>query len=268
MTQSQAHSPAQLRARFLGLLSSGGLTTRYLPIFDLRQRRMEALEAEIWCDSPDQADCDGTEIAASAARLGLLAELDDWWLPAVLTDVQQLHSKQNPPQVLMRLHNVEDYEQLRRRMGDCRELLLREKPILLIDETGLNRGGDPLVEVLAELGGQGYRLAIDRFGLGHTSYRQLLRLPLSWVKLDPALVVGALVREADGTQIYNIVNLAHSLNIRVIAGNIQSEEQFWLMCNVGCDFGEGEAFLAALPIHSFADMLAEAPRQRGRRVLG
>jgi EAL domain-containing protein (putative c-di-GMP-specific phosphodiesterase class I) len=198
----------------------------------------------------------------------MLAELDDWWLPAVLTDIQRLNNKLNPPQVLMRLHNVDDYQRLGDRIQDCGELQLKQKPILLLDEAGLNRGGDPLVEVLAGLGEQGYRLALDRFGLGNTSYRRLLRLPLAWVKLDPTLVDGALIREADGTLIYNIVNLAHSLNIRVIAANIGSKELFWLMCNVGCDLGEGEAFMPAQPIQSFVEMLAEMPSQRIRRVLG
>ncbi len=93
--------------------------------------------------------------------------------------------------------------------------------------------------VLEELKGAGLRIAIDDFGVGHSSFRYLAELPFDVIKIDRSfLMLGE--KDKRGNQIIEtMISLAHNMQKEVVMEGIETEEQLNLLTGLGCDYGQG-----------------------------
>ncbi len=104
--------------------------------------------------------------------------------------------------------------------------------------------GDPKVanQVLSELKEVGVSLAIDDFGIGHSSLSRLKHLPVNTLKIDRSFIA-QLGNEAAGVAIVRtIILLAHAIGLRVIAEGVENEAQIYLLKELGCDLAQGYYF--------------------------
>jgi diguanylate cyclase (GGDEF)-like protein/PAS domain S-box-containing protein len=110
---------------------------------------------------------------------------------------------------------------------------------------------DPgIAAALDRLHAAGTRIALDDFGTGYSSLVHLKRFPVDILKIDRSFV-SDLEGESENTTIARaIVNLAHSLGMRVVAEGIESEAQFARLQALGCDFGQG--YLIGAPVSADA----------------
>jgi EAL domain-containing protein (putative c-di-GMP-specific phosphodiesterase class I) len=99
-------------------------------------------------------------------------------------------------------------------------------------------------ERLRELG---VHVSIDDFGTGHSSLALLRRLPAAELKIDRAFVTD-LGRSADASAVVKaIVQLAHSLELRVVAEGVETELQRDQLLALGCDELQGFLFAKPMP---------------------
>ena len=93
----------------------------------------------------------------------------------------------------------------------------------------------------------GVGLHLDDFGTGYSSLTALHRFPIETLKLDHSFVA-ATSHPDDGKDIIvsSAVALAHSLGLAVIAEGIERPEQLRRLCRLGCEYGQGYLFSAAL----------------------
>jgi diguanylate cyclase (GGDEF)-like protein len=96
-----------------------------------------------------------------------------------------------------------------------------------------------LEHLVAELKLVGYKLAIDDFGSGFSSFQYLRRLPLDFLKIEGDFVVNMLENEKDRAFIMTIRQLAASLGIRVIAEHVESREVLEALREMGVELGQG-----------------------------
>ncbi|MES2531872.1 MAG: bifunctional diguanylate cyclase/phosphodiesterase [Pseudomonadota bacterium] len=85
----------------------------------------------------------------------------------------------------------------------------------------------------------GFRVAMDDFGVGYSTLSQLPRLPLTSVKLDRSFIVNAVDSEGDAAVLRSIVQLAHALKLLVVAEGVETQAQFDLIADCGCDGVQG-----------------------------
>lgn len=103
-----------------------------------------------------------------------------------------------------------------------------------------------VLDVLSRLRLKRFRLSIDDFGTGHSSLAQLRDLPFDELKVDRSFVHGA---AADPTlqAICNAsVRMAHELRLQVVAEGIENQSDWDILCELGCDVGQG--YLIARPM--------------------
>jgi diguanylate cyclase (GGDEF)-like protein/PAS domain S-box-containing protein len=103
----------------------------------------------------------------------------------------------------------------------------------------------------------GIGIAIDDFGTGFSSLSYLAKLPVDTLKVDRSFVVGM----TDGPQglalVSTIINLAHSLELKVVAEGVETEEQSRLLRLLRCEEMQGFLFSKPVPADVFeADFLA------------
>lgn len=93
---------------------------------------------------------------------------------------------------------------------------------------------------------EGLMVAMDDFGVGYSTLSQLPRLPLTSVKLDRSFVVNATQSAGDALMFRSIVQLARALDLVVVAEGVETQAQFDLSADCGCDGVQG--YLIARPM--------------------
>jgi EAL domain-containing protein (putative c-di-GMP-specific phosphodiesterase class I) len=100
---------------------------------------------------------------------------------------------------------------------------------------------------LRELRDLGVRLSIDDFGTGYSSLTYLKRFPVDELKVDRSFVDGLGSDAEDTAIVAAVVNLAHTLDLSVVAEGVETEAQSRLLRELGCDAAQGHWFGPAVP---------------------
>ncbi|RVT86437.1 putative bifunctional diguanylate cyclase/phosphodiesterase [Inhella crocodyli] len=116
---------------------------------------------------------------------------------------------------------------------------------------------DMVLHMLAEIRATGATVAIDDFGTGFSSLSQLRQLQVERLKIDRTFVNES--STAAGSTIAGmVVNLGHTLGMRVIAEGIETEEQAQQLLALGCQEGQGYLFARPMPSELLEGWLANA----------
>ena len=97
----------------------------------------------------------------------------------------------------------------------------------------------------------GITIAIDDFGTGFSSLGYLARLPVDTLKIDRTFVVEMTSAPEGLALVSTIINLAHSLKLKVVAEGVETEEQSRLLRLLSCDEIQGFLFSKAVPVEIF-----------------
>ena len=110
---------------------------------------------------------------------------------------------------------------------------------------------DESIKALQTLRDLGCRVSIDDFGTGYSSLNYLSRLPADTLKIDRSFV-SLLAHSPDTVSLVtNIIGLAHSLGLRVVAEGVEEEEQAKLLRLLRCDELQGYLFGRPMPVADF-----------------
>jgi diguanylate cyclase (GGDEF)-like protein len=126
--------------------------------------------------------------------------------------------------------------------------------ILEITESTLMHSQEKTEKALALLRERGIRFSIDDFGTGFSSLAYLTRLPVSSIKIDKAFV-RAIEKQGSPTSIDKklvtaMINLAHSIDLKVVAEGVETEAQFEFLKQSGCNLIQG--YLLGKPLSADA----------------
>lgn len=111
-----------------------------------------------------------------------------------------------------------------------------------------------VAHALVALGG--VRLALDDFGTGVRTLADLMDLPVQVVKLDRRFITGLGVDRAATAMVAHVIQLARSLGLETIAEGVETQLQFRLLREMGCDRGQGWLWSPALPSEQLGRLLA------------
>ena len=106
---------------------------------------------------------------------------------------------------------------------------------------------DRAIELLTQLRGAGYKVAIDDFGIGHSSLEYLLRFPIDTIKIDRAFVMRVTETETDRAVIRAITAIAQSLQLTTIAEGVETQRQCDFMEALGASEIQGYLISRPLP---------------------
>ncbi len=109
-----------------------------------------------------------------------------------------------------------------------------------------------VIDKLARLSDLGINLTIDDFGTGYSSLTYLKRFPVHKLKVDRSFVKNLTTDPDDAAITEAVIKLGHSLNLKVIAEGIESEEQLAYLRSMGCEEFQGYHFCRPLPADDFA----------------
>ncbi len=194
---------------------------------------------------------DGSLIAANeiipvAERLGLVRLLDHRVLELVIDEMAATPTLQASFNVSAASTTDPDWwaglnSLLRAQSGVAERLIIEITESAAIQDLDETRG---FVARVKELG---CRIAIDDFGAGYTSFRNLRKLGVDIVKIDGAFVHDMMRSDDDRAFVRTLIDLAGRLKLLTVAEWVQSEDVATTLQSWGCDYLQGALVGLATP---------------------
>jgi diguanylate cyclase (GGDEF)-like protein/PAS domain S-box-containing protein len=234
----------------------------YQPIVDLKTGEAWGSEALVRWEHPERGLLDPSQFVPVAEETGLIVPLGERVIEQACRQAVKWHRKPpkvNPPVVCVNL----SAKQLRRQdLAETVERVLRRTGLegaclcLDITETLYVTILESNATVLDDLKRMGVRISIDDFGVGYSSLSYLKRLPADTLKIDKSFVAGLGEDVQDTAIVRMLVDLAHTLGMKIVAEGVESEEQAEQLNEMGCDLAQGFYFAEPLPVEEATGFLS------------
>jgi EAL domain-containing protein (putative c-di-GMP-specific phosphodiesterase class I) len=235
------------------------LLLQYQPKVDVRTGRIAGAEALVRWDLSERGIVLPSEFIPLAEESNLILDIGEWVLDRVCRDFQTWQAEMLfPGRIAVNL----SLKQLRQpnfsqRVGNIfrRHGVPPASLELEITESTLMENAERTVKILDELYSMGLSLAIDDFGTGYSSLSALQKFPITTLKIDRSFVVDAAVDADDATIVTTIIQMAHGLNLDVIAEGVESRHQLAFLREAGCDYVQGLLFGEPMGAAEFMELL-------------
>jgi EAL domain-containing protein (putative c-di-GMP-specific phosphodiesterase class I) len=208
------------------------------PVVDATARHAAFYECLIRMEQGDGQVLLATDIVPVAEKLGLIRLVDHRVLELVVAELAA------SPAVELSL-NISPDTTMDPDWWTGIESLMRAHPgagerlIVEITETVAIQDVDDVRGFVTRLKNFGSRIAIDDFGAGYTSFRNLRKLGVDIVKIDGAFVQNIARIPDDRAFVQTLIDLARRLNIKTVAEWVQDEEAAGMLRDWGCDYIQG-----------------------------
>ena len=231
-------------------IEAGELELYYQPMLDVQCHRITAMEALVRWRRGDRHMSPGDFIPL-AEETGLIKDIDTWVLKEACRQNKAWQEQGLPTVSLSVNFSAWQFEE-----GGCLPLVdqvLRDydlDPSLLkveVTESMVMRNAEEALKTMEAMRGMKIQLSMDDFGTGYSSLSYLKLFPFNQLKIDQSFVANVIRDPEDAAVVRTIIELARSLDIKVVAEGVETEEQFVYMARAGCDLIQGYYFSPPLP---------------------
>lgn len=215
----------------------------YQPQCNLKTGRIESAEALIRWHHPDHGFISPNTFIPLTEETGLIVPIGEWILRNACTHAQQWQN-----QGLLVSHISVNLSSVQFNQPDLSTKiaqLLRETELnpqqleLELTETALMQDAETAIATLNELKQLGIRIAIDDFGTGYSSLSYLKQFPIDTLKIDNCFVRGVITDAKNQAILTAVIQMAHDLELEVVAEGVETEAELQLLKAYGCDVVQG-----------------------------
>lgn len=243
----------------------------YQPRVKLDTLEIIAMEALLRWTHPQMGAIPPAEFIPLAEEVGLIDDIGDWVLRRATVQAQQWAERYDKP---LRIAVNLSARQLRsNKLLISVQEALRASGLpagrleLELTETALMEDPDQAASLLTELKALGLQLAVDDFGTGYSSLSYLCRFPLDSLKLDRSFLLQAHPDDAGAWKLAEaIINLAHALNLSVVAEGVEMQEHLDFLRATSCDEIQGACISTPLSAAEFEQLLQRLPHPLAARA--
>ena len=215
----------------------------YQPQFDLHTNLVIGAEALIRWNHPEKGLIFPNDFISLAESTGKIVQLGYWVIESSIAYLAK-RKEEGRSDILLHINLASEQLSDPHFVTLVQELLSKYKiPAHLIGfeitETSILEDIHLARYLLQTLKDMGICIAIDDFGTGYSSLSQLKNLPVDLLKIDRSFVMD-LENDPDDRKIVEaIIAMAHKLNIKVLAEGVETREQWNMLAEFQCDFGQG-----------------------------
>ncbi len=240
-TEHSLHRAIELRS----------LRVHYQPVVDLIGGGTVAVEALVRWDHPRHGLILPERFIPVAEESGLIVPIGTWVLEQACSQLAEWKRESASPlsmEVNVSARQIDHVGLVPAVSRVLDETGLRGSDLTLeITESALMRDAGAALDVLASLKELGVILALDDFGTGYSSLSHLKQFPLDVLKVDKTFVEELGRVDGAGPIVAAVVNLAHALNLSVVAEGVETDLQVRELRRLGCDFAQGFWFSPPRP---------------------
>jgi len=222
----------------LSALNERRIFIHFEPIVDIGSRRPAFYECLMRIRRPDGSLLAVNEFIPWAERLGLVRLLDHRVLDLVAAEMITSPTLKASVNVSAASTSDPDWwaglgALLRAHPGVAERLTVEITETAAIQDIDETRG------FVARVKDLGCRIAIDDFGAGYTSFRNLRKLGVDLVKIDGAFVQNLMRSEDDRAFVHTLIDLGRRLGLKTVAEWVQDEASATMLAEWGCDYLQG-----------------------------
>lgn len=268
-----ARSLADLESELRRALRRDELELHYQPRLNLDGGHIVGLEALVRWRHGERGLLPPSEFVPLAEQSGLIVPLGYWVISRALRDMQALRERGLAPlhmAVNLSFRQFQDSQLL-----PTLSRLIAERGVeaqwleFELTETAVMRRSELVKQTMDALGRLGVRFSLDDFGTGFSSFVHLNSLPIALLKIDKSFVGGMEQREENRKLVHAMINLAHNLNLEVVAEGVETQEQLDLLRGFGCDQVQGFLISKPLPLPELVEYLTfESDQHSTHDVVG
>jgi diguanylate cyclase (GGDEF)-like protein/PAS domain S-box-containing protein len=237
-------------------IGTGELRLFYQPQVDLRSGRVESAEALMRWENPLLGRVNPAEFMGIAETTDLIQPLTEWTLREALGQIREWGASGLRVRVAVnlsaRLLQDTAFPARLRSLLEASEV----SPSWLeleITESAMMLDPSRALRVLKEVNALGVMIAVDDYGTGFSSLGYLRDLPVHALKLDKSFVMSMRSRSEDRVIVESTVQMAHALQLAVVAEGVETEWHAQFLTGIGYDYAQGYCYSPAIPATEFQE---------------
>ncbi|MDP3560425.1 MAG: bifunctional diguanylate cyclase/phosphodiesterase [Legionellaceae bacterium] len=227
----------------------------YQPQIDIKSRRIVGVEALLRWQHPTLGLILPSDFIPIAEETGQITTIGEWVLKSACLQAKSWQKPSYPLKISVNVSVKQLMENcsigMRNRFLKVVESVLQDvalTPELLeleITEGVFMAASDSraIIKALSELG---VSISCDDFGIGYSSFGRIKDLAFNALKIDSSLIQEISKKSVDLIIISSLIHMAQQLNIKTIAEGVETEEQYLILQELGCDMIQGYYFSAPL----------------------
>jgi diguanylate cyclase (GGDEF)-like protein len=261
--QEKAMERMRLENDLREAINAEQLLLHYQPQIDAKSSRIIGLEALVRWEHPELGMIGPNRFIPIAEESGLIGEMGEWIMKTACQYNAKWQRKLKSPLTMTVAVNVSVRQLKRENFWKVIEAIISEtnlKPENLdveLTESTVMDDPEEAIAVLDKIHGLGVKIAIDDFGTGYSSLSYLRRLPIDILKIDLSFVRNIGKNVHDETIIKTIIALAHSLDLKVVAEGVETQEHVEFLKKHECDVMQGYFFSRPLEPNMVNKLLAK-----------
>ncbi|WEJ63179.1 putative bifunctional diguanylate cyclase/phosphodiesterase [Thiomicrorhabdus lithotrophica] len=235
-----------LQSRLRGALNRGLIKPFYQPLIDLKTGKTIGVEVLArWVTDDGSIGPSPAVFIPVSEETGLIGALSETMIAQACNDIVrwQQEGVQIKYSINVSARQFADDNFCTEAFAQFERLGVDPKTVQIeLTESVLLNNTERSLQKIQELKARGFLIALDDFGTGFASLHYLTLFPFDTLKVDRAFVTNIIEDKRQFAIAKSIINLAHDLDLVVVAEGIETEEQRQVLFDLGCDVGQGYLF--------------------------
>lgn len=243
---AHATEMVDLQSRLRGALNRGLIKPYYQPLIDLKTGKTMGVEVLArWVTDDGSIGPSPAVFIPVAEETGLIWALSEAMIAQAGNEIVrwQQEGVQMKYSINVSARQFADDNFCNQAIAQFERLGVDPKTVQIeLTESVLLNNTEKSLQKIQELKSRGFLIALDDFGTGFASLHYLTLFPFDTLKVDRAFVTNIIEDKRQFSIAKSIINLAHDLDLVVVAEGIETEEQRQVLFDLGCDIGQGYLF--------------------------
>jgi len=251
-------------------IKSDGMELYYQPQVQMDGHHRLSVEALIRWNHPERGMVFPDQFIPLAEDTGLIIPMTWWVLETAMKQCAMWHQDGLPVNVSINISaNFLQEEHVVQRVAEIMRKYQLPSNVFSLEITENTLMDDPhkASKTLIEISKMNIDVSIDDFGTGYSSLAYLKHLEIDELKIDRSFVMGMNEYKNDLVIVQTVINMAHSMGLRVVAEGVENYEEWRVLNSMGCDFIQGYFISRPKPVDEISVWLREF-YQYGMRGLG
>lgn len=235
---------ARIEKRLMVALDQKDLKVLYQPQINLETNKVEAVEALVRWEDSELGIIPPDVLIPIAEETGLINNIGTFMLEKACEQAVQWKNRGFNIRVSVNSsvrefrdkNMVKLIREVLERTGCTADLLQIE----ITEKFALEAEAESsIIAQMKQLQSEGIKFVLDDFGTGYASFRYMQLLPLEEFKIDQTFISTLAYQKKTQKLIHGMIQFGHSLNMRVLAEGVETEEQIELLAEYGCNAAQG-----------------------------
>ena len=246
-------------------LANNQFIVYFQPKYRASDSRLCGAEALVRWIHPEWGFMSPGEFIPLFEKNGFISKLDQYVWERTCSHIRQWQDKGYPP--LPVSVNVSRADVFQSDLADSMANLTKKYGIdpkllhLEITESAYTENSKQIISMVDQLRARGFIIEMDDFGSGYSSLNMLSQLKLDVLKLDMKFVQSETSQGTDRGVLRLVVEMAHRMNLSVVAEGVETQQQLSRLQEIGCDYVQGYLFSKPISALEYDTMLNRFAQQ-------